>query len=232
MLCSIFWCSLTLLCSLAQGFCKSVCGQVVPCLVCNVSLPLCHFCWLLEAAQGCGIFHGERRVQELPVLPAHGLHRRGESPLAQRSGPLTGHRARRGVSQMFNSSSCVRPFICRIQFSDTFSLMLRLCPRKKKCWSGRGSMRTAGRRWWRWGKWDLGWHYITARIQSTDLTPHSFFFEGDVVTKRSAFRLRLLSLFIIASGFLTLNLPPIALGNCYCSGLCWSNAALHKFREA
>lgn len=129
---------------LARGFCKSVCGQAVPCLVCNVSLPLCHFCWLLGAAQGRGIFRGERRVQELPVFPAHGLHRRGESPLAQRSGPLTGHRARRGGSQMFNSSSCDRHFICR--FSDTFSFILRSCPRKKKCWSGRGSMRTVGRR--------------------------------------------------------------------------------------
>lgn len=168
-----------------KGSCKSVCGLgVVPCLVwfgsfCNVSFPLSPFSWLLEAAQRHGIFHGECRVQELPVFTDNWLHWRGESPPAQRTGPLTGHCTRRSMSQKLKSKSYFGPFISIFWLSV---FVLRLCPRKKKCWSGRGSMRTAGRRWWRWGKWDLGWHYITARIQSKDLTPPCFF-EWEVVTK-------------------------------------------------
>lgn len=92
-----------------KGSCKSVWGLgVVPYLVwfgsfCNVSFPLSPFCWLLEAAQRHGIFHGEYCVQELPVFPDHWLHWRGESPPAQRTGPLTGHCTRRSVSQKFKS---------------------------------------------------------------------------------------------------------------------------------
>lgn len=102
--------------------------------------------------------------------------------------------------------------ICHIQFFDTFAVILRLCPRKKKCWTGRGSMRTAVRRWWRWGKWGLRWHYITARIESKDLTPHCFSFEWEVVTKCCVFRL-LLSLFRLANWFMTLKLSTTTLGS-------------------
>lgn len=55
----------------------------------------------LEAAQRRVISSRECRVQELSVHQDHKLHRRGESPPAQRSGPLAGNCKRGGAPKMF-----------------------------------------------------------------------------------------------------------------------------------
>lgn len=66
--------------------------------------------------------------------------------------------AREEVRHQCFKSNCLSALDPLFQYSMFWHVFLglRLCPRKKKCWSGRGNMRTAGRRWWRWGKWDLG----------------------------------------------------------------------------
>lgn len=52
-----------------------------------------------------------------------------------------------------------------------FVALLRLWPRRKKCWSGRGSMKTADRKWWRWGKKKhVGWTSQWGPIQTTTTT--------------------------------------------------------------
>lgn len=48
------------------------------------------------------------------------------------------------LSFLFFSNCFLLVFVC-----NHFSTFLRLSQRRKKCWSGRGSMRTADRKWWR-----------------------------------------------------------------------------------
>lgn len=128
--------------------CSSVCF-----LTCDVAFPLPPLRCSLEAAQRRVISHRERRVQELAVHQDHQLHRRGESPPAQRAGPLAGNRTRGGAADVSfyiaSQKYCIHlNSACHTKLNG-FVDPLRSCQRRKKCWSGRGSMRTADRKWWR-----------------------------------------------------------------------------------
>lgn len=104
LLCGTFWCSLMLPCDLVQESCwECACGperSSVWFVTGYVSFHPPPLLWLLEAAQRRVISHRECRVQELPVCQDHQLHRRGESPPAQRSGPLAGNCTRGGSPKL------------------------------------------------------------------------------------------------------------------------------------
>lgn len=112
LLCGTFWYSLTLPCGLVQESCwECACGpegEGVPSVAqsgfvtgyVSFRLPLV---WCVEAAQRRAISSRQCRVQELAVHQEHQLHRRGESPPAQRAGPLAGNCTRGGAPKIINT---------------------------------------------------------------------------------------------------------------------------------
>lgn len=123
------WCILMPL-DAARGFGSGVEGA--PCVAltgfCNVSFPLPPLCGFLEAAQRRVISHRECHVQELAVLQDHQLHRRGESPPAQRAGPLAGNCTRGGTTPFFLPTEALMLFLCRLIVPHLTVLMV-LSPR-------------------------------------------------------------------------------------------------------
>lgn len=103
LLCGTFWSSVMLALQFGSGILLRMCvwargwgcpvGSSVWFVTGYVSFPVPPLFSFLEAAQRCVITSGECYVQELTVRQGHchHLHRRGESPPARRSGPLSGN---------------------------------------------------------------------------------------------------------------------------------------------
>lgn len=78
----------------------------------------------------------------------------GESPHLPRELDHSLGIAREEVPQMFLFYSASHKYCMHLNSAyhtklDGFVDLLRSCQRRKKCWSGRGSMKTADRKWWR-----------------------------------------------------------------------------------
>lgn len=223
MLRSIFWCSLTLLCGWLKGFVRVCVGKLSH--VWSVMFP---FLSVISAG-----FWKQRRdvvssmesaVSKSCLYSRPTDYIEGESPHLPKD---LDHSL--GIAREEVGHKCLTP---RHAFDPSFAFVfsfLTLFPWSSGCVQGK---RSAGVEEEVWGQPAGGdgdevsgiWVDITSQQESRAKISHRAvsFLKGKFVTKRPAFRLRLLSLFIIASGFLT----PIASGNCYCWGLWWSNANL------
>lgn len=144
-----------------QGVLRPLCGSIH---VTGMSsfLSLVSF-GILEAAERGAICSRERCVQEPILHQDHNrVHWRGESPPSSRAGPLTGNSTRGGTQNSTGVDSRTHPYCINSRhplYNSAFHTLpnhvvplLRLWQKRRRCWSGRGSMKTADRKWWRCSK--------------------------------------------------------------------------------